>query len=382
MKSVTLLQYSDMIHFEALPKKNTILRISELKPRLTEFIKKDLKIADSVLYEEFNDIIENKKIFPEDKGSPYFKITTEPKFVKVYKYKTFKSKRDKNYVKVGSYFGDYYAVNFEKVQIKIYSRIKRLEELVEKALKSFLIINNLGQRQSKGFGSFVVDGTTKEEFEKILKNYFKIILKKSSNDSLKTVNQDYQLIKSGINFKEYKKSLLYRYFAKDNIIWEKKKIKQEIIKKHPKIWEKIKHGSKHIPRNEDKDVEYRFIRALLGLSYRYDFIKKQEYQDRKNKLNSISVEVNSKNKIERIPSPILFKVYKNDIYLVANEVEAIIFDKDFEFKLLDKYVKNNRIMEDEYELFDLTTPSSFDLFAFIKFAYEEELQELNWQRIK
>jgi hypothetical protein len=378
MKSITLLQYSDMIHFEALPKQKSILRISELKPRLTKFIKKDLKKADPILYEEFKDIIENKRIFPNvnnndiNKGSPYFKITTEPKFVKVYKYKTFKSKRDSDFVKVGSYFGDYYAVNFGKIQIKIFSRIKRLEELIEKSLKSFLIINNLGQRQSKGFGSFVVDGTTKEDFERVLKSFYKSIYKKEIEEDdvpLEIIHKDYQLIKSGINESyfyydkkerrkkyrqgRYEKSKLFEYFCKRNIRWEKKKIKE--VLNELGLMNRLEFYHQPIDCDKKEKLKYKYIRGLLGVAPSIGFKQKNS-----NRPFTISI----LGEIERYPSPITFKVFE-DIYAVANDIDKEILDKEFFFKIGPRKER-------------LYTPSSFDLPDFMDYAFSK----LNWQRIK
>ncbi|QCI28748.1 hypothetical protein [Caminibacter pacificus] len=371
MKSVILLQQSDMIHFEALPKQKALLRISELKPRLTKFIKKDLKKADPILYEEFKDIIENKKIFPNinnndiSKGSPYFKISTDPKFVKVYKYKTFKSKRDNDFVRVGSYFGDYYAVNFGKVYIKIYSRIKRLEELVENALKSFLIINNLGQRQSKGFGSFVVDGTTKEEFEKVLKSFYKSIYKKELEEDvapLEIIHKDYQLIKSGVNEsffkkgkyhqKRYEKSKLFKYFCNKNIRWEKKKIKEVLSEQG--LMNRLEYYHPPVDCINDNIRSYKYIRGLLGVAPLINFKQK----------NSDYFKITISGEVDRYPSPITFKVFE-DIYAVANDIDEDILNKKFFFKVGSRKVR-------------IDTPSSFDLPDFMNYAF----RELNWQRIK
>jgi len=381
MKSMTLLQYSDMIHFEfkiekekkiingksktvlKLPEKETgLVRISELKPRLTKFIKNDLKKADINIYEEFKDLIENKRIFPEDKGSSYFKIITEPKKIDKYIYKTFGKDNE-----IGSYFGEYCGVWFDEVEVKIFSRVKRLEELVEKALKSFLIINNLGQRQSKGFGSFVIDGTTKEEFEKVLKSFYKSIYKKELEKDdvpLEIIHKEYQLIKSGVNesfFKKgkyhqrrYEKSKLFEYFCEKNIRWEKKKIKE--VLNELGLMEKLEYYHEPIDCNKKERLNYKYIRGLLGVA---PFIKFKQ-KNHKNPFFTISIS----GEVERYPSPITFKVFE-DIYAVANDIDEDILNKKFFFKVGSKNVRIN-------------TPSSFDLPDFMNYAF----RELNWQRIK
>jgi len=379
MKSVTLLQYSDMIHFEFKiekekkiinGKKKTItkspekefglIRISELKPRLTKFIKNELKKADVNVYEEFKDLIENKKIFPDDKGSSYFKITTEPKKVEKYIYKTFGKEE------IGSYFGEYCGVWFDEVEVKIFSRIKRLEELIERALKSFLIINNLGQRQSKGFGSFVVKETTKEEFEKILKIYYKSVFKKELYEDdlpLEIIHKEYQLIKSGINesyFRKgryhqgrYEKSKLFEYFCDKNIRWEKRKIKQEL--KRIGLMDRLEHYHEPIDCNTDDNFEHRYIRALLGVAPLISF---------KQKNSSKPFNVTISGSVDRYPSPITFKIF-DDIYAVANNIDKEILDKKFFFKVGSRKVR-------------IDTPSEFNLPVFMNYAFSE----LNWQRIK
>ena len=379
MKSVTLLQYSDMIHFEFKiekekkiinSKKKTItkspekefglIRISELKPRLTKFIKNELKKADVNVYEEFKDLIENRKIFPEDKGASYFKITTEPKKVEKYIYKTFGKEE------IGSYFGEYCGVWFDEVEVKVFSRVKRLEELVEKALKSFLIINNLGQRQSKGFGSFVVKGTTKEEVEKILKNYYKSVFKKELYEDdlpLEIIHKEYKLIKSGINesyFRKgryhqgkYEKSKLFEYFCNKNIRWEKRRIKE--LLRDQGLMNKLEYHHEPIDCNKKAKLNYKYIRGLLGVAPLISF---------KQKNSSKPFNVTISGSVDRYPSPITFKIF-DDIYAVANNIDKEILDKKFFFKVGSRKVR-------------IDTPSEFNLPVFMNYAFSE----LNWQRIK
>lgn len=77
----TLKQHTPMIHFQS-EQRGATLRATELKPKFDRFITEKLKLVNPALYKEFQEIIEDKNIFPikeknEElkKGSNIYKIT-------------------------------------------------------------------------------------------------------------------------------------------------------------------------------------------------------------------------------------------------------------------------------------------------------------------
>ena len=366
-------QLTPFISFEA-PNNRFLLRASELKPRITKFIKEEfLNYYDGERKEEFKKLINNKEIFPEERGCSYFKLLIESADVKKrYKFKTYISKKARNNEKFkkGSYFGDYDAIEIDEVKIEVVSFLKPLKELVEEAFKYFFVLYNLGARQSKGFGGFVVKGTSKEEFEEILNRKYSLIFVKNVEnefDALEVILNDYQVLKSGRN-KPYKKSFLFQYFATQNIGWEKKKVKESIENKCPD--ENIKGLDRNVSKREFK--EYRFIRALLGLAGNMSFIKEDENNNNKRK-NKFIVNIAHKKyegrrvKIEKFTSPILFKIYKDKVYALPNLIPSEIFNEPFIFKAksCDK------------KLCELYTPQEFNLEEFLR----EYLVKLNWREL-
>lgn len=368
---IKIIQQTPIIHFEA--KKNSplvMLRASELKPRITKFIKEEfLNYYDGDKKEEFKKLIDNEEIFPEKRGSSFFKIKTDPYFVDIIKFGTFFSKKDKKEFRIlekGNYFGKHLGVKFKtEITIEVFSYINPLKELIQEAFKYFFVLYNLGMRQSKGFGGFIVKGTTKEEFEEILKKKYKTAFKKTSQKPLETILEDYQILKSGKN-NPYIKSYLFEYFASKNIGWEKRRIKEEIVNKCPSEADNITGIKRHAPRS--KFDEYRYIRAMLGLAGNISFKKSER--------GFFNVNISHKNKpnekqIKKFTSPILFKVYGNTIYALPNEIPSKMFNQKFVFKASRKECGKDKF------LCELDTPNEFDLEKFLS----EYLTKLKWSKL-
>jgi len=368
MQKITLKQQTDMIHFQA--NEYSILRMSEIKPRLTKFIKDELKNIDNNLYTKYKHIIENKEIFTQ-KGCGFFKLRTNLKKVEISEYGTY----PKNNNKIGSYFARAKAVNFDEIEIEVFSLIKDLEELVAKSMKYFFILYNIGQRQTKGFGGFILKDTTQDEFEKILKQKYQTIYKKTSNNPLKMIHEDYQLLKSGRN-NPYKKSLLFEYFCNKHIRWEKRKIKQELSRNY-----KLKSSHRAIDGSRD-NYNYKYIRAMLGVAGSFSFLLEEKNEKKQNKRLSLNVAhkyKNKKEKIERFNSPILFKVFDNTIYALPNKIPQEIFNQEFILKLDTKALKKQKLkIVKDFEIKSKTpTKEEFDLIDFFNYGFKK----LNWSRL-
>ena len=124
-------------------------------------------------------------------------------------------------------------------------------------------------------------------------------------------------MKSGINQRNvgYQRSLLFLYMH------EKYKMGNE------KAWLKQRKIAPTLGRRGDPrmDQNPRYVRALLGTSEKYEFIR--TYGDFKNKAN---IRIKSE-EIARCPSPILFRIFDGTVYMVANRIPAELYGKSFKF---------------------------------------------------
>jgi len=324
--TVKLKQHTPIIHFQ-WDQMGATLRATELKPKLDRYIKK------------INGLPHESRLQYQIKIKPigYAK----------------KDEPDKNL-----YFGDIGQTGRNKKTIIYESGINlifntyfdsNIKGQIEKSLPVCLALENFGMRNNKGFGCFFIEGKQIDEFEKILKTnassqvYYWDCSKRDSFFSIKTV---YSLLKSGINLRDrngnntYYKSLLFSYFKNQNITWDKKAIK-------------LHFGL--ITRNDDKWVgqDEKFVRAFLGVS------ELQEWKIPYNKTLKITSD-----DFERVPSPLVFKVFDNGnntvrIYFWARtDFYNKLFNKAFTFSIGSKTKK-------------LFTPSHFDLVNYLYWAVNE-----------
>lgn len=191
------------------------------------------------------------------------------------------------------------------------------------------------------------------------------------------INKTYQLLKSGINHNTYDKSKLFEYMCGQNIRWEKRKIKKELEAHYNDLFTILKHKNKtSVHRIDDCDpkfgpnFEYRYIRAMLGLAEHNEYA----VNDNNDKgIDKIQIRIedsgnkNSKDKIQRYKSPIMFKVFNNNIYLLPNPVNKIMCNRKFTFNIRLKYKDKDKKNKDEGEgeLFEIETPDQFDLTDFL-----------------
>ncbi|EYE66058.1 hypothetical protein M127_4705, partial [Bacteroides fragilis str. S6L5] len=157
-----------------------------------------------------------------------------------------------------------------------------------------------------------VEDTLKENFAFVYKK--KIALSRQStldfiyiyNQIFSTIKKDYQILKSGYNFRnEYIKSLLFCYFVSKypNYRWEKRKMKQLIKARGYEL--KGDHSPISGIRENDNSwndpnpngYNYAYIRAILGLAEQYEFQLETPYQKAIVKIKSAN------NCISRYKSP-------------------------------------------------------------------------------
>lgn len=340
------------------------LRASELKPKIDKFISNDLSSVNKKLYEKYSEIINKnftKKILNQ-KGNSSYKIRIIP------------TKNSINTVNknTSSYFGKVgNTIANDVIKVNIFSYDSKIKELIREVIPYVLVLNNFGTRQSKGFGGFIPLKMSEFEFEKILRSKYKNVYKKEvyKGNVQKVIKDDYQLLKSGINTWTYKPSLLMKYFYENNISWDKRHIKQGLKIKSPKKFSLVEGEKNKIPKNEMENMV--FARAVLGLAPNniYREIKADGKLNFSKHAQNITVNIEDSNEqIQRFKSPILFKVFNNNIYIVSNNDSLeYILDNEFVFKakLENKYAE---------EICRLKTPTKeqFDIDKFLEWALQNK----------
>jgi hypothetical protein len=390
--TIRLRQHTPIIHFQS-DRAYATIRATELKPKLDKFIINDLKAIDPQLYKNNNDLI-TKEYFPmepDDKMFSKYKIriaAVNPK-ENIIKFAPFVKRQErielegKNIIVItpAPYFADAMAVTHRDIHIEIFSFNNKLLNLIKDSLPYVLAYDNFGTRQSKGFGCFLPDEMSSPIFEIILlKKYPIIYVQKDIDEPFRLINNEYQLLKSGKNNpnnpNEYRKSKLAIDFISKGIRWEKRKIKQEFMK-----LKKPLKGTQTDDYGRTEDLEYRYIRALLGLA------DHNEYQSTlPNHKLTVKIEDScneSGKKIARFRSPITFKIYRNannkfSVYLVWNEIPSEMLNRDFIFNLVEKSRQNHGWIESNLgKSFNLATPRNFDLSLFLK-----KYLSKNWIQIR
>lgn len=392
MMKISLKQHTPIIHFQSCQKGAT-LRATELKPKIDKFVVSELKTIDKYLFKEYEGVI-NEKNFPLEGNAVPAKYQIRISANDNHGQKNFKfakhisNDEKKNGIHTlfpAPYFGDSLAVQHKKVKLSLFGFNSRLTELIEKAMQYVLVYNNFGTRQGKGFGSFLPENMTEHVFkELLLKKYPKFWVAKDVAEPFAEINRTYQLLKSGINYNTYNKSQLFEYMCGKNIRWEKRKIKKTLEADHNDLFKILKYETeKH--RIDDCDAkagasfEYRYIRAMLGLAEHNEYAVKVNDDD----IDKIQIRIedsdnkNSEDKIKRYKSPIMYKVFNKNIYLLPDPVNSIMYGREFTFNIRLKYKNKDKENKDKGELFKIKTPDQFDLTDFLSKKLSGE-----WELIK
>ncbi len=319
----TLKQHTPIIHFQS-EQSGATLRATELKPKFDRFLLENVAGIPFIKNANGHRSLEYKVT-----------ITTNGQ----------SKKGDPNqflYFANNSAKGDEFKHTLKSSSIKVtfFSYKTDLIKLINRYFNDFLLITNFGARSTKGYGSF---SDNRNNVEKILKQYYPMVFRVSTVGNIERwedkVDNIHKLLKSGINFKSYHKSLLFQYMCTKNIRWEKRKIKE----KFPSL------ATGKPPIDCNTQGEYRYIRAMLGTAGINEY-------DRGNETVTIDGGV-----IERFASPITYKIIGNSIYLLGDRSYEEIMNKPFDFA----HKRNN---------FSINTPSKneFDLYEFLKFVENQE----------
>lgn len=321
----TLKQQTPIIHFQS-EQKGATLRATELKPKLDRFLLKHSPQLKKYARKHPNgDLSFDYKVG--------IKVKEEVRKTLPNHFLFFANNPKKTHQKT-------FMIQSSTIQIDFFSFNHELIDTIKAYFYDFMLISNFGSRSSKGYGSFHIPS---HDIEKRLKKYFPMVFKLNEKVNATSwenkVDTIHKRLKAGINFKIYKKSLLFNYMCSKNLRWEKRKIKE--------CFPSLATGKP--PIDCDVKREYRYIRAMLGLT------GINEYKGHN------TVTIKHKNKIiERFKSPIQYKIINEYLYLLGDRSYEMIMGKIFEFEYRGKK-------------FDIQTPSKneFDLYEFLKFVEKE-----------
>lgn len=365
-----LTQQTPMIHFQAREGMSAGLgpRATEVKPKLDRFAAlwykrhNDKDLPDEWMV-EFDEERKKKGKKPEHSALNYvLRITASSKEPVV-------QKPDNNVKSV--YFGNMGENTAKKLQIfntgpvSLYIRcfIPGLKKLLEDCIETFFLMHNFGMRQDKGLGGFIPEGMTPDKAEGLLKAWMGIDIVGVIDYSACALGQEetadrgfligeigtvYRILKSGLNIVSKKKTGLYvksaltEYFLKKRgISGEKKAMKASGIA--PIVYT---HDSRTAPGPEGKNG-YRYIRGLFGYGQLQKWfsadhgnhkipqrddkgrIKRNKKGNIEYEKDTVIISTSSDTDIERVPSPLLFKIVGEYVFVIPQEIK--VYGKPFEF---------------------------------------------------
>jgi len=435
---VKLKQHTPIIHFQHYQDGAT-LRASELKPKLDKFLLKYF-VKEKIDYKKW--LIGNGqhpalnykvKVIPPTVIKYYLPFPTK---IDTQRFPQ-RSKNLKDYIKENTFIKDLeilsptpYFGNADKVKFngdEVNERDTKINELryatytnetielifniwdenlknhITDLIIDFFLIHNFGTRQNKGFGSYTVEQIENSNYsidESKIKNFF-IVKSKNSfnnfNDIFSSILKEYQLLKSGQNYRTYSKSKLFEYFVKKGVRWEKRFIKKSINLNSNKLDNRILYSRNNLAPIDFNDASkryyndwedkqknnYKFIRALLGLADHYEFLIDYNGDYDRNAKFIVNIKHKPKNgedKIERIPSPLFFKVINGVVYIGIDCMYQALKNGE----ILNKYIEifkekfnfELKYQDTTLDLGNLNVPDKFDLKDFI-----ENCKSENWIKL-
>lgn len=393
----TLRQHTPILHFQH-DQPGATLRATEVKPKLDRFIIRTLQKVDPELFEKYKTVITADNFPLKDKVASPYKLSIKAKGSKNLIVKTYFSRREQDEISEterceGSYFGEAHkGVYSENVTIQIFSFDPQIRELVFESLKWLFLLENFGCRVTKGFGSFTWEGFTETDIEERLKKAAPLYLKiYSANNTgnfktaLSNIHEKYQTLKSGRNVPgTYEKSRLFQFMCRADVGWEKRWIKlglteDDISDTHLILYNKrpLRCGDERNEWDDLNNVTYKFIRALLGLSDKHEYLlddgNRRAIRDEK---LVVRIEPLSKD-IERFASPLTFRVIQNKIFILVNPIHQDLFGKAFKFSAWHKAGRSEpRHLKNLGEK-NVPLESEFDLVAFL----DKSLPQLGFKPI-
>ena len=389
---IKLKQHTPLIHFQH-DQEGATLRASEVKPKLDKFIITRLgqgNYQTGIAQAKTNGWLIGKGDHPaldykmridepemqtwemsrdtgrtNQKGKPIF--DTIPLF-----FGNIGNDNDREYVPKKMVFSK------SPVNLTFSSANESLIEEVRNNLNAFFIYNNFGTRQSKGFGSFMLEGSAISRY--LNKDYAKFSFSSHNMEFgnwscffelFTAIDYFYKTLRSGINQNGvYIKSLMY-FYALDRLeYWDKRTIRYEFRHFTPdRNHDKGELADMKVDGENKKDIS-RLYRDMLGLassqtwySYNKDIITKEHVTD------------DSEQMVDRFKSPILIKpIYKNGVFEVLL-IPSLIPDSylNATFDISSKV---------NHSHFTMKTPKEFDVWDFLQFVTCQETYDMMTEKLK
>jgi hypothetical protein len=267
-----------------------------------------------------------------------------------------------------------------------------LKFLIE-CMADFFVVTNFGMRSTKGFGSFTIagldnDAVIKKAIKKSFSSTFQLDYsgkgkkqKEVIADIFRYIQEDHRRLKSGQSFGGYRKAQTFQYAlnqANPSYRWDKRYLKGKIANNKIAVRGRaanLKYDNRRSDRRELTDAngqdrpenfteQFRFIRALLGLAEQYEF---------QTDINNTKYKVRVKHKtIQRYASPIIWKVIRDKLYLLANDPHPDLLNETFFFDL-----NLDGSGQQDITIGSLQTPSQneFNMQRFLTFALDNNRHE-------
>lgn len=352
---------SPMIHFQP-SQPGATLRASEVKPKLDRFMVKRLTAMTGRSVSELRESSDYGSIFTDKEhdalnyklqivaGTKGYQIVTVGKSKEYGIFYGNNGPKDKKQSEDKKKLGV-----FSNPHLTILCFKEKLRALIEASIVPFFIVTNFGTMQSKGFGSFVPSaicgGQNKLDWaiQKEIAGYLKAETGSArcycmkfgnvpntpdgknsySQKQFDEIKSFYSVMKSGQNFRGYARSYLYQYMhGADN-----RNNAGDVSIDNEKAWMKQSGIAPVVAKPENKkradmkDENPRYVRALLGVAGAVSYLN----ESRQRETITIEDKDKSKEKIERMSSPVFFKIIKNVVFITAREVPEEIYDRKFEF---------------------------------------------------
>ena len=303
----------------------------------------------------------------------------------------------------------------ERITCRIICLNQELRACIDQHIADFFTVTNFGRMQRKGFGSFLVveddqrhaiPEPNEQQVAKLLcteynaRNCYCLPAGVSPFKRVKTL---YGLMKSGVNFRVYQKSLLFQYMSQRGLPNEKHGLKVKRLA--PKIYKPQNINRVYVPLHqrafhEDEQSKFYYVRALLGLGDHLEF--KGQSDERKNRSYSvvnqagevltrtqyaervdITIDIKATHTDDlRLKSPIFFKIIGNKIFYVGEPVNEDILGKTFAFTSYwdDRAARRGQIKKKvEFSVptkEQLGDPAAF-IDAFLEYVYDQRRAAFN-----
>ena len=347
-RTYELKQHTPLIHFQHTQDGAT-LRATEVKPKLDRYLIRAAGIPQDSPFrlrgsEGASDALNYKLSFSCGQAD---KVELGPKTDYDIYYGNMGPDREK-YVKGVLARG--------KVTCRVVCLIPELMELIDRHLAGFFVVTNFGRMQRKGFGSFTVESGAAIPPARIASLLCKACGAGACYSfpggpaPFRKIKALYGVMKSGYNFGgRYHKAFLFQYMMEKGIRSEKRGLKANGLA--PKIWQPRNDRIVNHPGDGSAEEEqYRYVRALLGVADHVEYrgqagtdrrMNLHEYrirladgsvEDRGRSEDSFGLAVRiSSDKIERLKSPVFFKVIGGTVWYVAEKIPEEIYGEEFTF---------------------------------------------------